>query len=379
VILAAFSQTTNLFIFARFLTGFAVASNVLNPAIIGDIFPSESRGSGMSLIMLAPLLGGALGPAVSGVIAESLGWRKILWISAVVSIICEILFFTLLRETYKVPILQRRAARLREETKDESLKCAWDAETKSSGWSALRVSITRPVIVMLDSSVLQIMSFYGGLVFAFYYIVATTLPGILRDMYGFSQASTGFSFLSFSKISTNQSIRRSVLTLTGIGATGGIVLCNVFVDNIYVMLGKSRGGSSQPEYRLPLMIGGAAFLPAIVALYGWVPQSHWPVYLLLLAVALFGFLIIMIWVPLASYIVDAFGLYSASAMTMILIARCLLGTLLPLAIPPLTDAIGLGYGFLVLAAVCLVLIALPVAIMRYGAHWRQSSMYTRNA
>ena len=83
--LAAISTTSNLLVFARFLTGFAVASNVLNPAIIGDIFSSESRGSGMSLIMLAPLLGGAVGPAISGLIAESLGWRKILWMSAALS------------------------------------------------------------------------------------------------------------------------------------------------------------------------------------------------------------------------------------------------------------------------------------------------------
>lgn len=201
IAIAALSQTANLFIFSRFLTGFAVASNVLNPAIIGDIFPSESRGSAMSLIMLAPLLGGAVGPAISGAIAETLGWRKILWMSAIMAIICEVLFFTLLRETYKVPILQRRAARLRKETRDESLKCAWDEGNAgmASSWPALRTSITRPVIVMLDSSVLQIMSLYGALVFTFYYILATTLPAILRDIYGFSPALTGSSFLSFSK------------------------------------------------------------------------------------------------------------------------------------------------------------------------------------
>jgi MFS family permease len=183
------------------LTGFAVASNVLNPAIIGDIFPSESRGSGMSLIMLAPLIGGAVGPAISGLIAESLGWRKILWMSACLAITCEVLFFTLLRETYKVTILKRRAARLRKETQDESLKCPYEINEAASAlyWSALRTSIKRPVIVMLDSSVLQIMSFYGGMMFTFYYVLATTLPGILTEIYGFSPAQTGLSFMGFSK------------------------------------------------------------------------------------------------------------------------------------------------------------------------------------
>ncbi|CZR54254.1 related to multidrug resistance protein [Phialocephala subalpina] len=362
VVLAALSQTTGLFIFSRFLTGFATASNVLGPAIIGDIFPSEKRGSGMSLITFAPLIGGTVGPAIGGAIAETFGWRKILWMSAILAIICEIFFFTLLRETYKVSILQRRAARLRKETNDESLKCVFEAENGGSAlwWSVLRTSISRPVVVMINSFVLQIMSFYGGLAFALYYIMATSLPGILREIYGFSPALTGSAFISFSG-----------------GAVCGIVVCNLFLDRVYIALGKSNGGT-QPEYRLPFMIGAAAILPVVVALYGWAPSAQWPVYLLLLTVGLVGFVLITISIPLSSYVVDAFGLYSASAMTMVLLVRCLAGTLLPLAIPPLTDAVGLGYGFLLLAGFCLVMFPLPIVVMRYGSSWRQKSVYTRN-
>ena len=100
--------------------------------------------------------------------------------------------------------------------------------------------------------------------------------------------------------------------------------------------------------------------------------------LLLLALALVGFTMILILVPLSSYVVDAFGLYSASAMTTVLVARGLAGTLLPLAIPPLTDSLGLGYGFLVLGAICLALLPLPIVIMRYGRIWRQESEYSRD-
>lgn len=78
IVLTALSQNIKLLIFARFLTGSAVAgalcvrsaqrlvadeieANVLNPSIIGDMFPSETRGAAMSAVMLAPLVGGALG------------------------------------------------------------------------------------------------------------------------------------------------------------------------------------------------------------------------------------------------------------------------------------------------------------------------------
>jgi len=124
------------------------------------------------------------------------------------------------------------------------------------------------------------------------------------------------------------------------------------------------------------MIGGAVILPIIVAAYGWVPYAQLPITVMLLVVALLGFFIIMISVPMSLYIVDAFGLYSASAMTMYLVARCLGGTLLPLTVPPLTDALGLGYGFFVLAIVSLVLAPLPAVVMRYGPNWRKNSAYT---
>lgn len=119
-------------------------------------------------------------------------------------------------------------------------------------------------------------------------------------------------------------------------------------------------------------------MPFAVALYGWAPDAHWPVYILLLSVAVMGTFLLLISVSLASYVVDSFGLYSASAMTIVLVTRCLTGTILPLAIPPLTDAFGLGYGFLVVAGICLVLIPLPVAVMRYGSRWRQNSVYTKD-
>jgi hypothetical protein len=167
--------------------------------------------------------------------------------------------------------------------------------------------------------------------------------------------------------------------LAGIGATGGILLSNTFVDHIYIKLGKSFGaGTAIPEYRLPFMITGAALMPPVVALYGWAPNAHWPVQTLLMNVALLGVVLIMSSIALSSYVVDTFGIYSASAMTIVLIARCLGGTLLPLAIPPLTDALGLGYGFVVLGAICVVLIPLPVMVMRYGRHWRQNSVYTKD-
>ncbi len=208
-VLAALCQSTPLFIAARALTGLAVASNVLNPAIVGDMFISEQRGSAMSAIMLAPLIGGAIGPAISGAIAQSLGWRQVVWMSVILASICEVLFLTCFRETYKVPILRRKAAKLRQETGNMSLRTAFDIDDdgKSSSKTTKRKtrsktqfweSIMRPIVVFADSSVLQALALYGSLTFSYFYMMSTTLPDILQGIYHLSPALTGSSFIVFS-------------------------------------------------------------------------------------------------------------------------------------------------------------------------------------
>lgn len=197
--LSALSPTTTVLIVARALTGAAVASNVLSPAIVGDLFPSEQRGAAMSLIQLAPLTGGAIGPAIAGAISQSAGWRMGIWLSVSLAVILEVLFLTLFRETYKIPILQRKAARLRKETGNSELRSAFDIKEGKHSWSVLWDSAMRPMTVIKSSFVLQILSFYGSFLFSFFYIMSTTLPAILQDLYSFTPAETGLAFIVFSK------------------------------------------------------------------------------------------------------------------------------------------------------------------------------------
>ncbi|KAK3697494.1 hypothetical protein LTR37_017440 [Vermiconidia calcicola] len=127
------------------------------------------------------------------------------------------------------------------------------------------------------------------------------------------------------------------LTLVGVGSILGIITCDLLVDRLYVKLRKRHGNKIYPEGRLPLVVFGAFTLPSIIALYGWSAAAHLPVAVLLLAVVLMGFAMMCSMVPMLTYVTDAFELYSASALTAVLVTRCLAGTFLPLATSPLTD------------------------------------------
>lgn len=154
----------------------------------------------MSFIMLAPLVGGAIGPAISGAIAETMGWREMLWICAGLAIVCEISFLTLFRETFKVPILNRRAAKLRKETGNETYRTVFEIENAQKEGSQMWEQVLRPFVVIAGSGVLQALSLIEAVAFTYFYVMSTTLPGILEDMYDLSAAATGAAFIAFSKL-----------------------------------------------------------------------------------------------------------------------------------------------------------------------------------
>lgn len=371
-ILASLADSGPTVIAARFFTGMFVAVNVLNPAIVGDMFPSEERGTAMSLVMLAPLLGGAIGPAISGLIAESLGWRAMLWICAAIATVCEIMFLAMFRETFKVTILNRRARKLRKETGNERLRTVFETEgTKRKIWE----NVMRPFAVFYSSIVLQAISLFGSVVFAYFYIMSTTLPDIMQDIFNLTPAQSGVTFLMFSESVPSSQKRYSPLTRTkGLGSLITVCTCNIFLDRIYIRLRDSNKGIDHPEYRLPLCIIGGCSLPFTIAFYGW--STHLPLPIMLLSVLMLGVSIMLGFLPMISYVVDAFGLYSASAMTSLIVTRCLMGTFLPLATEPLQRLLGYGPAFTVWAVVILLLVPIPMLVQRYGPELRQRTWYT---
>lgn len=156
------------------------------------------------------------------------------------------------------------------------------------------------------------------------------------------------------------------------------MICNFTLDRIYVRLRGPEGEKGKPEYRLPLSIFGALVLPFTVSAYGWIAEYKLPVLLLLGSVVLMGATLLLSVIPLSNYVVDAFGMYSASALTGVIVTRCLMGTFLPLTANPLAENLGYGLGFSCLGALSLVLAIIPICVFRYGESWRQRSEFTRD-
>lgn len=166
MVLAALCKTTALFIAARALAGLAVTSNVLSRAIIGDMMPPEQRGSAMTILGVAPLMGGAVGPSVGGAIAQMLGWRQLMWMSAALASTCSVLLVANFRETYQVAAQHCRVGPGR-------------GEGPGAFWEA----VARPAHIFRGSGIIKGLCLFHGMGFTVYYIISVTLPAIARDEY----------------------------------------------------------------------------------------------------------------------------------------------------------------------------------------------------
>ena len=164
----------------------------------------------------------------------------------------------------------------------------------------------------------------------------------------------------------------------GIGSLASAALCNLTLDPIYVKLRAANKGAGRPEYRLPLVIAGGLLLPFFLAMYGWTAQLRLSLAFELVCFGLVATGLTLSILPVMTYLVDAFGIYSASAMTALIVTRCLVGTFLPLAVHPLADRLGYGGAFTVLAALGLCVAPIPAVVLRYGPRLRQRSPYTRD-
>ena len=79
--------------------------------------------------------------------------------------------------------------------------------------------------------------------------------------------------------------------------------------------------------------------------------------------------------PIQTYLVDAFTIYAASALAANTILRSLVGALLPLAGRKMYATLGLGWGNSLLAFIALAMCPIPYVFFRFGERIRKSERF----
>ncbi|KAF2429754.1 MFS general substrate transporter [Tothia fuscella] len=354
-IACAVSGNISQLIVFRFLAGSTGSAPLaLGGGTIADLFPRDQRATAMAIWVLGPTLGPVIGPIAGGFISESLGWRWNFWIVAMTSGVFSILGIFLLKETYAPTLLKQKASRLRKSTGNPLLHSKLD--TGLSTRDLFILSIVRPSKMLTLSPIVFLMSLYVALVYAYLYILFTTVSFVFERQYHFQKNLVGLSFVGL-----------------GMGQFLGQFGYTWYANRSYKK--HVERGDFRPEHRLESMIPGAFLVPVGLFWYGWSVQAdvHWicPMF----AMGVFGAGLLVIFMPANTYLVDVFTVHAASAMAANTVLRSVFAAFLPMGGPKLYAALGYGWGNTLLGFISCLMIPIPFLFLRYGEWLRTNPRF----
>ncbi|PYH47113.1 MFS transporter [Aspergillus saccharolyticus JOP 1030-1] len=346
-----------LIVFRLFAGMGGVGSLTLGAGVIADLFPTEQRGMATSIWALGPLIGPVAGPIAGGFIGETIGWRWVFWILLIASGVISMGIEVLNRETYAPVLIRWKTERLAKELNRTDLRSAYDKTTgqqRPSVAEALKLGLSRPIILLFKSPIVLMLSIYMAFVYGLLYLFFTTISTVFQEDYGWSTGISGLAYLGI-----------------GIGFLTGLTLIAFSSDRIVAKLTARNAGKFEPEMRLVTMIFFSCILPISFFWYGWSAKykTHWIVPII--GMAPFGIGMMGIYMPIQTYVIDCYPAYAASANAALTATRSLVGALLPLAGPAMFDALGLGWGNSLLGFIALAFVPVPILFNRYGKGIRE--------
>ncbi|RAH40137.1 MFS transporter [Aspergillus brunneoviolaceus CBS 621.78] len=354
-----FAQTGPQLIVCRFFAGFGgSAASVIASGILGDLWRKEERGLSVSIYTMVTLLGPTLGPLLGGFITQYSSWRWTFWSVSIADGLFQLIATFFFQETYAPVLLGRKAARLRKETGNTSLRTKWEEDDLSLR-KKLRVACTRPYILLATQPIFQVLTLYISYLFGLVYLALATFAELWTTQYRQSISIAGLNYLGLA-----------------VGYIIGTQSCAMLIGIVYRRLVAGNNATAQPEFRLPLLLPGALMVPVGLLWYGWSAQHHLHWIMPDIGIALFAIGVKYGTQCTQLYALDVYPTYAASASAGAQSLRSLAGFTFPLFAPYLYDKLHYGWGNSVLALVGFVIgVPAPILLWIYGPALRRRSQY----
>ncbi|KAG8740384.1 hypothetical protein FRC10_004393 [Ceratobasidium sp. 414] len=328
----ALAPNTQALLVFRFLGGTFAACPLTNAgALIADIWDADTRGKALAIFTLAPFAGPALGPTVAGYMSVAgVSWRWVFWLLAIFAGVCTALLFFTLPETYAPVILKQRAQQLRKTTGDERYFSA--IERAELHWAKrLENIIGRPFVMIVREPMLLAVTLYMSFIYGCVYLLFAAYPVVFTQGHHMNEGASGLMFLP----------------LFG-GGIGGVICYLVVFNPIYEKLMIQYSPRPvPPEYRLDMALLAGPLYAISFFWFGHVFTlcfpfqklthfSSWTSYPSIsffapaFSGALSGFSIILLFLSLFNYIIDAYLMFAASALAISTVVRSMFGAGFPL-------------------------------------------------
>ncbi len=356
------SQNIATLIILRFFAGTFGASPLTNAGgVVFDLFDASERGVVLSLFAGAVFLSPALGPMVGGFVGENVGWR---WVEGVMTIFTGIVWIIIcffLPETYSPVLLHKRANELSRVT-GKVYRSKFEAEKVIKFSNVIKTALSRPWILLFRELIVFLLSLYIAIIYGTLFMLFGAFPIVYQEKRGWSEGVGGLAFIG-------------VLVGMMIGVTYSILDNTRYKNTVK----KSEGGRAPPEARLPPSLVGSVSLPIGLFWFAWTnaPSIHWSVSII--ASAPFGFGMVVVFISLFNYLIDAYTIYAASVLAANSIIRSIFGAVFPLFTTQMFDRFGIHWASCVPAFLALACVPFPFLFYIFGARIRKHAKYAAEA
>lgn len=338
-------------------------------AVVADVITSAERGQYVGFTVVPVVLAPALGPIIGGALAQTLGWRSIFWFLTIMAGVTVVLIFMFLPETCRhivgdgsiyPPPLYRSGWQILTSHRNKGRK----APPAENSFKFKPPNVLGSLLMLLEKETGLLLS-TSSLIFAGFYCIASAMPTLFKDSYGYDEITVGLMYLPLAF----GSILAALIVGPGINWN-----YKRHCQKLGIPLDRSRQQdlSGFPIERVRLEIGLPLLGVSGLSLIGWGWAMNYVVHVSVPCIlsCLMGMGMIGFNNTSNTLLVDIHPGKAGTATAANNFTRCLVGAGASAAIVPLINAIGVGWTFTMLGLIygaC----ALPLMlIMVKGIAWR---------
>ena len=268
----------------------------------------------------------------------------------------------LVPETYAPVLLRKRAEKLSKITGDVYVSKADAEQGKTSAGQAFKTALSRPWVLLFREPIVLLLSVYMAIIYGTLYMLFSAFPIVYQQGRGWSPGIGGLAFLG--------------VAVGMIAAVGYSIWDNKRYARV---VAASESGMASPEARLPPALLGAVAIPIGLFWFAWTnsPSIHWIVSIM--AGAPFGFGMVLVFLSIMNYLIDAYVIYAASVLAANSVLRSLFGAAFPLFCPYMYKNLGIHWASSIPAFLALACVPFPFLFYKYGGAIRERCKFAAEA
>ena len=347
---------------SRFLIGlFGSAPLAIVGGTLADFWGPVERGFALGLFAGATFIGPVAGPIMGGFITQSyLGWRWTAWITLIMAAFFGPLAFLICSESYAPVLLQRKAAKIRFETKNWAIHAPAD-ENRVNINAIVNKYLLRPFIMMALEPILVLITLYMSIIYGILYLFLEAYPVAFQEVRGWNGGVGSLPFLGIT-----------------IGVVIGVAIITYTSNTRFKRKMEANGGKPIPEERLIPMIVGAFLLPIGLFWFAWTSNPHISWVPQVLAGIPTGAGVLLIFLQGLSYIIDVYLMHANSAIAANTLLRSLAGGGFPLFATAMYHNLGVAWATSLLAFLTVAFLPVPILFFVFGKRLRALSKHSPN-